>query len=164
MTRPCVASEPDMAAESFPGIGGVKQRLPGQQRGVRACGLLGHRPRYRSEGATLVWECVPGCGMSGQKSYATPARARRYADALNREDRDNLGRRPLLSLLPLKLMGRDDAIGDGTMLCTPDEASTAAFGRPRSVRFPRAMSAMSSAAQNAGSHGIVIYPNGVWQR
>jgi hypothetical protein len=43
-----------------------------------SCRLIGHRPFY----------------------------ARRYTAALNHEDRETFGRRPLLSLLPLKLLER----------------------------------------------------------
>jgi hypothetical protein len=71
-----------------------------------ACRLFGHRPRFRVEGEVLRWRCERGCGASGAKRYSSAAQARRYAEALDREDRDDLGRRPLLSLLPLGLARR----------------------------------------------------------
>lgn len=54
----------------------------------------------------MRWECERCGAMRGEKCYADAQRAARYANALNREDRDAFGRRPLLSLLPLKLIFR----------------------------------------------------------
>ena len=54
----------------------------------------------------LRWVCARGCGDAGEKHYDTPARATRYARAFDREDREDFGRRPLLSMLPLKLVER----------------------------------------------------------
>lgn len=54
----------------------------------------------------MHWECERGCGERGAKHYASAADAARYARAFDREDRDELGRRPLLSLLPLRLARR----------------------------------------------------------
>ena len=71
-----------------------------------ACRVLGHRPRYRAEAATMRWECARGCGMTGSKCYPTAEHAGRFAAALNRVDRAALGRRPLLSLMPLALLDR----------------------------------------------------------
>jgi hypothetical protein len=65
--------------------------------------LLGHRPRFHADGATLEWSRARGCGAHGGKRYETPEQARRYALVFNRED---LGRRPLLSLLPLRFARR----------------------------------------------------------
>jgi hypothetical protein len=73
---------------------------------VLACRLLGHRPRFASDGATLQWRCARGCGALGSRRYRSAEEARRYALAFDREDRDDLGRRPLLSLLPLGLARR----------------------------------------------------------
>ncbi len=68
------------------------------------CRLLGHRFRFRAEGATMRWACERGCGAGGAKDYATAADAARYARALDREDRDELGRRaPLIGLFPLRI-------------------------------------------------------------
>lgn len=68
------------------------------------CRLLGHRMRFTAEGATLLWSCQRGCGEAGTKAYASAAAARRYAQAFDREDREDLGRRaPLIGLLPLRL-------------------------------------------------------------
>ncbi len=53
----------------------------------------------------MRWDCQRGCGEHGSKTYATAADAARYAHALNREDRNDLGRRaPLVGLLPLRLI------------------------------------------------------------
>jgi hypothetical protein len=70
---------------------------------MRACTILGHRYHFRADGETLVWECERGCGAGGSKTYATAADARRYAAAFDRRDASDLGKRPLLSLLPLWL-------------------------------------------------------------
>jgi hypothetical protein len=71
------------------------------------CRVLGHRPRFRNEGATMRWECER-CGEgAGSKEYATAADAARYAAAFDREDRDQLGRNKfLVSLVPLRLFQR----------------------------------------------------------
>jgi hypothetical protein len=70
---------------------------------VLACRLLGHRYRFRADGATMRWTCVR-CAAGGEKRYATAADAARYARAFDREDRDDLGRRaPLVAGLPLRL-------------------------------------------------------------
>jgi hypothetical protein len=67
------------------------------------CRLLGHRPRFWSDGATMRWACAR-CGAGGAKTYASPADAARYARAFDREDREDLGRRaPLIGLLPLRI-------------------------------------------------------------
>jgi hypothetical protein len=69
-----------------------------------SCRLLGHRYRFRAEGATMRWSCERGCGAGGSKEYASPADATRYAAAFDREDRDELGRRaPLLGMFPLRM-------------------------------------------------------------
>jgi hypothetical protein len=70
---------------------------------VLACRVLGHRWRFSAEGTTMRWACARGCGAGGEKRYESVERAARYARALDREDRDDVGRRPLLSLLPLGL-------------------------------------------------------------
>ncbi len=70
------------------------------------CGLTGHRLRFGADGATVRWECERGCGVAGHKRYASAELAERYARAFNRVDLDDLGRRPMLSLLPLMLIGR----------------------------------------------------------
>jgi hypothetical protein len=92
----------ERSAETF----GVKSRPGGNYRAMLACRLTGHRPRYRSDGVTMRWDCARDCGATGSKRYATADEARRYATALNREDREALGQRPLLSLLPMKLLAR----------------------------------------------------------
>jgi hypothetical protein len=71
---------------------------------VLSCRLLGHRYRFQAEGATMTWSCERGCGSGGSKEYASAAEAARYAAALDREDRAELGRRaPFLGLFPLRL-------------------------------------------------------------
>ena len=54
----------------------------------------------------MRWACVRGCGFTGEKEYATPADASRYARAFDRQDTEDLGRRAPLSLLPLRLARR----------------------------------------------------------
>jgi len=64
----------------------------------------------------MRWECERGCGDGGSKRYATAEEAQRYARAFDRRDAQDLGKRPLLSLLPLWLarrMGRRDREGPG---------------------------------------------------
>jgi hypothetical protein len=68
------------------------------------CRLLGHRFRFTGDGRTMRWQCQRGCDAGGEKRYATAAEAQRYAAALDREDRENLGRHaPLVAGLPLRL-------------------------------------------------------------
>ncbi len=71
-----------------------------------ACRVFGHRPRFRAEGESMRWECERGCGARGSKRYASAEEARRYARAFDREDPRGAGKRPLLSLLPLRLARR----------------------------------------------------------
>jgi len=54
----------------------------------------------------MRWACTRGCGAGGEKSYESAERAARFARAFDREDRHDIGRRPLLSLLPLGLARR----------------------------------------------------------
>ena len=70
------------------------------------CRLLGHDPRFSADGPTLRWCCARGCGAGGGKTYDSPEQARRYAAALDRPDSADIGKRPLLSLLPLGLARR----------------------------------------------------------
>jgi hypothetical protein len=68
------------------------------------CAIFGHRFRFSATGSTMRWTCRRGCGAEGSKRYATAADATRYAVALDREDREDLGRRaPLVAGLPLRL-------------------------------------------------------------
>jgi hypothetical protein len=71
-----------------------------------ACRVLGHRYRFWTEGAMMLWECER-CGQpGGSKQYASAQDATRYALAFDHEDREALARRPaMLSLLPLRLFG-----------------------------------------------------------
>jgi hypothetical protein len=71
-----------------------------------ACRLFGHRWRFAAEGELMHWECGRGCGATGSKRYPSADQAARYAAEFDREDSDALGRRPLLSLLPLALSRR----------------------------------------------------------
>jgi hypothetical protein len=75
-----------------------------KDRFVLRCRLFGHRPRFWSEGATMRWRCQRGCGAEGCKPYPTAVDAQRYAMALDREDRGDLGRRTPLGLLPLRVV------------------------------------------------------------
>lgn len=68
-----------------------------------SCRVFGHRWRFSSEGTEMRWACGRGCGASGSKRYPTAAHAAHYAQAFDREDYEDLGRRPTLSLLPLWL-------------------------------------------------------------
>jgi hypothetical protein len=70
---------------------------------VLACRIFGHRWRFGADGAVMRWDCDRGCGASGSKRYPTAEDAARYARAFDREDAADVGRRPLLSLLPLSL-------------------------------------------------------------
>jgi hypothetical protein len=68
------------------------------------CRLLGHRYRFRADGAAMVWDCERCSAPGGSKRYDSPAEAERYARAFDREDRSDLGKRaPLVGLLPLRL-------------------------------------------------------------
>jgi hypothetical protein len=70
---------------------------------MRMCKLLGHDYRFSAEGATMRWGCER-CGEDGgSRTYATAADAERYARAFDRRDAEDVGKRPLLSLLPLWL-------------------------------------------------------------
>ena len=72
-----------------------------------ACRAFGHRYRFSSDGPVMRWECRRGCGAGGEKTYASPEDAARYAAAFDKEDRDALGRNKLtLSLLPLRIFRR----------------------------------------------------------
>jgi hypothetical protein len=68
------------------------------------CRVFGHRYRFSATGAVMRWKCQRGCGAAGSKTYPSPAAARHYASAFDREDRDQLGRRaPLLGMFPLRI-------------------------------------------------------------
>jgi hypothetical protein len=73
---------------------------------VLRCRLLGHRYRFSAEGETMRWDCRRGCGAGGSKRYQTAEDARRYAAGLDREDREQLGRRAPVGLTPLRLLNR----------------------------------------------------------
>jgi hypothetical protein len=66
------------------------------------CHVLGHRPRFTSDGPTLRWACERCCGAGGSKRYESAADAEQFARAFDREDRRELGRRAPLGLLPLR--------------------------------------------------------------
>lgn len=60
----------------------------------------------------MRWECQRCGDAAGAKQYASPADARRYASAFDREDRRDLGRRaPFIGMFPLRMwrMARDRA-------------------------------------------------------
>lgn len=74
---------------------------------VLACRVFGHRYRFWAEGPIMRWQCQRGCPAGGSKAYPSPAEARHYAAALDREDRDDLGRRaPILGMFPLRIWHR----------------------------------------------------------
>lgn len=79
--------------------------MPGfYTRTVIACRVFGHRYRFTADGATMSWSCARCDRLGGQKTYASATEAERFAAALDREDREDLGRRaPLVGLLPLRL-------------------------------------------------------------
>lgn len=53
----------------------------------------------------MRWYCARGCDAGGEKRYDTVEEAAMYAQAFDREDRDDLGRRaPLFGLFPLRLL------------------------------------------------------------
>jgi hypothetical protein len=81
---------------------------------MNACTVLGHRFHFRAEGPVMRWECTRGCGAGGSKRYATAADAERYARAFDRRDAEDIGRRPLLSLLPLWLARKVGERGRGS--------------------------------------------------
>lgn len=68
------------------------------------CRLFGHRYRFTADGEVMSWACGRCGHVGGAKAYATAEEASRYAQALDREDRADLGRRaPLIALFPLRL-------------------------------------------------------------
>jgi hypothetical protein len=70
------------------------------------CKALGHQVNFWTEGETMRWDCERECGFAGAKTYADAATARRYAEAFDRNERDDLGKRAPLSLTPLRLVRR----------------------------------------------------------
>ena len=71
---------------------------------VLACRALGHRYRFSADGPTMTWTCARCGHVGGAKTYGSAEEAARYARALDREDREDTGRRaPLVALLPLRL-------------------------------------------------------------
>ena len=70
---------------------------------MRTCRLLGHAYRFEAVGATMRWACERCGEEGGSKTNATAADAQRYARAFDRRDAEDVGKRPLLSLLPLWL-------------------------------------------------------------
>jgi hypothetical protein len=64
---------------------------------------------YAALGKRLAqrWECQRDCDAGGRKTYDSPAAARRFAAAVDREDRDELGRRaPMPGDVPVAVRGR----------------------------------------------------------
>jgi hypothetical protein len=70
---------------------------------MRTCSVLGHAYRFEADGATMRWSCERCGEEGGSKTYASAADAERYARAFDRRDAEDVGKRPLLSLLPLWL-------------------------------------------------------------
>ena len=54
----------------------------------------------------MHWECSRGCGMTGSKTYPSAGDARRYAAALDHDERADIGKRAPLSLVVLRLARR----------------------------------------------------------
>jgi len=72
-----------------------------------SCRILGHSARFTADGREMQWSCERCDAELGTKTYASEAEARRYAQAFDRRDSDDLGRRaPLLGMLPLRLWRR----------------------------------------------------------
>jgi hypothetical protein len=71
-----------------------------------SCRLVGHRVRFWAEGSTMRWACERDCGLGGSNRYESARCARRYAAALDREDREDLGRRAPLSMVVLSALRR----------------------------------------------------------
>jgi hypothetical protein len=69
-----------------------------------ACRVFGHARSFRADGRTMRVECER-CGQNaGAKEYETAEDASAYANAFNRRDTADLGKRaPLIGLLPLRL-------------------------------------------------------------
>jgi len=67
------------------------------------CRVMGHRPHFWTEGATLHWGCERCGEQMGEKAYPSAGDAERYARGLNIEDRDKTGHRAPLGALPLRL-------------------------------------------------------------
>jgi hypothetical protein len=66
--------------------------------------MIGHRYRFTADGTTMRWACERCGAAGGEKTYASPDEAARFARAFDREDRDDVGRRaPLFGLFPLRL-------------------------------------------------------------
>ena len=63
--------------------------------------MLGHAYRFSADGATMRWSCERCGEEGGSKAYASAAEAERYARAFDRRDAEDVGKRPLVSLLPL---------------------------------------------------------------
>ncbi|TDC73573.1 hypothetical protein E1285_44545 [Actinomadura sp. 7K507] len=62
----------------------------------------------------MRWQCARECGAGGAKVYPTASDARRYAQAFDRKDSEDAGKRaPLIGLFPLRMFramrGRRDA-------------------------------------------------------
>ena len=69
-----------------------------------ACRVIGHRHRFRADGATMTWACERCGGGGGSKTYGSREEAALYAGAFDREDREDMGRRaPLVAGFPLRI-------------------------------------------------------------
>lgn len=68
------------------------------------CRVLGHRFRFRSDGAMMLWDCERGCGADGSKQYPSAEHARRYAEAFDREYGSDTANAPLFGLFPLRIL------------------------------------------------------------
>ena len=68
------------------------------------CVIFGHDYRFTANGPTMRWTCSRGCDIGGEKTYSSAEEAKRFAEAFDRRDSNDVGRRaPLIGLLPLRL-------------------------------------------------------------
>ncbi|MDN5764746.1 MAG: hypothetical protein L0H96_02330 [Humibacillus sp.] len=75
---------------------------PASQRA--GCVVFGHDYTFRADGVAMRWDCRRGCGAGGSKTYPSALDATRFAQAFDRRDSAEVGRRaPLIGLLPLRL-------------------------------------------------------------
>ena len=92
-----------MAARS-PGAAAAKPG--GYAQRMLACRVMGHRWRFSSRGSRDALGLRARLRRGRDKRYGTAEEAARYARAFDREDTQDLGKRPTLSTLPLWLARR----------------------------------------------------------
>ncbi len=69
------------------------------------CQIFGHKWVFWAQGPQMHWECERGCpGTARSKTYPSAQDASRYAEALDKRDASDIGKRaPLIGMLPLRL-------------------------------------------------------------